>query len=196
MEPLNSVGSIKAILLNSSDDLSHEKVIKAIESSQIEWNRAIIASEENDSTLMVFNGDYTLENVWLDCRNVRLGLRARHGTLTLKNCRLIGNVQSSTSVGIIVGDGATCILENTAIHNFASGVICGKGGRVHLKSTSVIGCRIGVSFNEDSCVKCEAATIQNCPEYGVFYEASDLNTEFDSKKITLVDCVAFKGIVE
>lgn len=196
MEPLNSIGSIKAILLKPNDELCHEKVIKIFENSHAAINRAIIASDKNDNTLMVFNGDYTLENVWLDCRNVRLGVWIRHGTLTLKNCRLVGDAHSSTSNGIVVGDGAACIVEGTTIHCFANGIECGNGGRVKLKNASVIGCRVGVSFNEDSCVECEASSIRNCSEYGAFYEASDLNSEFDSKKIILADCVAFKGIVE
>lgn len=195
MEPLNSVGSIKAIVLNATNEVSHDKIIKAIENSQTQQNVAIIASEENDSTLMLFNGDYTLENVWLDCRNVRLGVWARRGILTLKNCHLIGDASSSTSNGIVVGDGATCIVENTTIHNFSNGIVCSKGGKVQLKNASLIGCRTGIYFNEDSCIECEATKIENCLEYGAFYEASDLNTEFDSKKIVLVDCVAFKGII-
>lgn len=197
MVPLSSNGSIKAILLNENGDFNHEKMIKAIENSQIEKNRAIIASEENDGTLMLFNGDYTLENVWLDCRNVRLGLWARHGTLTLRNCHIIGDAHSSSSNGIVVGDGATCIVENTTIHNFANGILaCGKSAKVQLKNVSLFGCRIGICFNENSYVECEATSIQNCSEYGVFYEASDLNTESDSKKIILADCVAFQRIVE
>lgn len=196
MEPLKSAGSIKAILLNEIDNISQDKVVKAIESPQIEQNRAIIVSEENDNALMVFNGDYTLENVWLDCRNVRLGVWARHGTLTLKNCRLIGDSRSSTSNGIVVAHDAICIVENTTIHNFSTGIVCGKDGKVQLKNASVNGCRIGVSFNEDSRVNCENTRIQNCSEYGVFYEASDLNTESNSKKIIIADCGAFKGIVK
>lgn len=196
MEPLKSAGSIKAILLNGDNEMCHEKIIKTIENSQTEQKRAIIASQDNDNALMVFNGDYTLENVWLDCRNVRLGVWARHGTLTLKNCHLIGDSRSSTNNGIVVGNGATCIVENTTIHNFAMGIVCSKNGRVQLKNASVNGCRIGICFNEDSFVGCEVTSIKNCSEYGVFYEASDLSTEFDSKKITLTDFVAFKGIVK
>lgn len=196
MEPLNSVGSIKAILLREIDDMSPEEVVKAVENAKTEQNHAIIASEENDSTLMVFNGDYTLENVWLDCRNVRLGVWCRHGTITLKNCRLIGDPRSSTGNGIVVGNGATCIVENTTIHNFANGIACDKGGKIHLKNASVIACRIGLSFNEESFVESDASAIQNCTDYGAFYEASDLSNDIDSKKITVADCAAFIGILQ
>lgn len=197
MEPLKSAGSITAIRLHGDTDICHEKIVKTLESAQAEQNHAIIASEENDNALMVFNGDYTLENVWLDCRNVRLGVWVRHGTLTLKNCRLIGDSRSSTSNGVVVAHGATCVIEKSTIHNFAAGIVCGKGGKVQLKNATVSGCRIGICFNEESRIDSEVvSTIRNCLEYGAFYEASNLSTEFDSKKIVLADFATFRGIIK
>lgn len=65
-------------------------------------NQAIVASEENDNILMIFNGDYTIENVCFDCRNVQLGIWCKRGTVTLNNCHLINDSKSSTSRGISI----------------------------------------------------------------------------------------------
>lgn len=105
MEPLNSMGSIRAIRIAPESDKPINKNRIGIDYSELDTGHktnAIIMSEDNDSTLLVFNGDYTIENVWLDCRNVRRGLWCRRGTITLKNCRIIGDEKSSTGNGVVV----------------------------------------------------------------------------------------------
>lgn len=52
--------------------------------------------------LLTFNGDFTLENVTLDCRNVRLGIWCMRGTVILKNCYLIGDATSAIGNGVKV----------------------------------------------------------------------------------------------
>lgn len=96
MEPLSSNGALKAILKEKID------AVKDIDSIEIAKQIAIIASEENDSTLLVFNGDYTIDSIVLDCRNVRLGIWCKKGSVTIKNCHLIGEKKSSTGHGIVV----------------------------------------------------------------------------------------------
>lgn len=103
LEPLNSNGMIKAIL---NSDAAKENVSlmdpKAEDVFSKLQDRAVIMSEENDNTLLVFNGDYTIEDVCFDCRNVRLGIWCKNGTVTLKNCLLIGEKSSSTGNGVVV----------------------------------------------------------------------------------------------
>lgn len=89
LEPLNSNGHLEAI----DNDENKESLLDATKN-------AILTCEENDIVFLTFNGDYTLENVTLDCRNVRLGIWCKYGTVTLKNCYLIGELNSSTSTGI------------------------------------------------------------------------------------------------
>lgn len=62
----------------------------------------LLATEEMENVLFCFDGDYTIENVILDCRRVRFGILVKSGTVTLKNCHLIGDRSSSTGVGIFV----------------------------------------------------------------------------------------------
>lgn len=97
-EPLDSNGLLKAI--GSSAGMLDDSM-RGTDATPAN-GQAIITSDENDTVLMTFNGDYTIENVCFDCRNVRLGIRCRRGTVTLKNCRLIDNSKSSTNNGISI----------------------------------------------------------------------------------------------
>lgn len=90
-EPLNSHGYIKAIGTNENKE-------SFLDASK----NAVIRCEEDDNVLLTFNGDFTLENVTLDCRNVRLGIWCMRGTVTLKNCYLIGDATSATGDGVKV----------------------------------------------------------------------------------------------
>lgn len=89
---LKAIGSADNNVIDSSDAIIKSK----------KHNQAIIATEENDNVLMIFNGDYTIENVCFDCRNVQLGIWCKRGTVTLKNCHLINDSKSSTSRGISI----------------------------------------------------------------------------------------------
>lgn len=77
LEPLNSSGLLKAV------------------------TTATITTEESDNVLLSINGDYTIENVILDCQQVRFGIWNKSGTITLKNCQLIGD-RSSSGIGIAI----------------------------------------------------------------------------------------------
>lgn len=94
LEPLSSNGVLKAIGSNEHHNNPNGGLMTN--------GQAIIASEEHDNVLLLFNGDYTIENVSFDCRNVRLGIRCRRGTVTLKNCRLIDSSKSSINNGISI----------------------------------------------------------------------------------------------
>lgn len=62
----------------------------------------VLTTEETENVFLCFNGDYTIENVILDCRQARFGILIKGGTVTLKNCHLIGDRSSSTGIGIFV----------------------------------------------------------------------------------------------
>lgn len=64
--------------------------------------KSIIMTEDSDNVFLSFNGDYTIENIVLDCQQVRFGILVKGGTITLKSCRLIGDKSSSTGIGIVV----------------------------------------------------------------------------------------------
>lgn len=191
MEPLNSNGLLKAIgsadnnVIDSSDAIIKSK----------KHNQAIIATEENDNVLMIFNGDYTIENVCFDCRNVQLGIWCKRGTVTLKNCHLINDSKSSTSRGISIAgiwqsevfyswifskilfylDGAKCILENTIVQDFADGIICAADSSLVLKDSQIKNCEIGLVVNDKTRIENSSSAIINSSTYGIFYKTNVAN---------------------
>lgn len=97
LESLNSGGILKGIS-NEENNQPDFDSSKALESNE----KPIIDSEENANMLLSFNGDYTIENVIIDCRQVRIGIWIKEGTVILKNCCLIGDRKSSTGIGIVI----------------------------------------------------------------------------------------------
>lgn len=65
-------------------------------------NAAVLMTKDDDSVLLVIDGDFTIKNVTLDCNNVRTGILIRKGNVLLRDCTLIGFSASSTKVGIDV----------------------------------------------------------------------------------------------
>lgn len=96
LEPLNSGGLLKSV--SSLENNNSDTDVKMYELKA----KSIITTEESDNVFLPFNGDYTIENIVLDCQQVRFGIWVKGGTITLKNCRLIGGKSSSTGIGIVV----------------------------------------------------------------------------------------------
>lgn len=96
LEPLNSGGLIKAISKGENNKTALDGI--TFESNE----KSIITTEECDNVFLSFNGDYAIENVVLDCRQVRIGIWTKGGTVTLRNCQLIGDRSSSTGMGVFI----------------------------------------------------------------------------------------------
>lgn len=110
LEPLNSGGLLKAVAcMDTNKTLEFD--IDALEPSDC----TVLASKESENVFVCFNGDYTIENLILDCRQVRFGVLIKGGIVTLKNCHLIGDRSSSTGIGIFV-TGKTCPLNLNTLH--------------------------------------------------------------------------------
>lgn len=94
---MNSGGLLKAITCMDAN--------KALEFT-IETSKpndyTVLTSEEAENVFINFNGDYTIENVILDCRQARFGILIKDGKVTFKNCHLIGDRSSSTGIGIFI----------------------------------------------------------------------------------------------
>lgn len=97
LEPLNSGGLLKAIACMDAN-----KALEFNIETSASNDHSVLTTEEAENVFMCFNGDYTMENVILDCRQARFGILVKAGTVTLKNCHLIGDRSSSTGIGIFV----------------------------------------------------------------------------------------------
>lgn len=90
LEYLNEKGTIRGVTYEGNKENMNQ------------MNSATLLSCDDDSILLVFDGDFVLENLLIDCRNVRRGMLMRKGNITLRNCTLLGDPTSTTRQGIVV----------------------------------------------------------------------------------------------
>ncbi|XP_017081528.2 protein nessun dorma [Drosophila eugracilis] len=108
----------------------------------------VVCSSDEDSTLLVIDGDYTLSQLVLDCRHVRRGILLRNGTLTMRGCRLLGDGNSSTQEGIVCMPGASVELKSCLIENFAVGVSMRSRSSAEMGSVQFKNCITGLELLE------------------------------------------------
>nr|XP_016924649.1 protein nessun dorma [Drosophila suzukii] len=106
----------------------------------------VVCSSDEDSTLLVIDGDYTLSQLVLDCRHVRRGILLRNGTLTMRGCRLLGDGSSSTQEGIVCMPGASVELKSCIIENFSVGISMRPRSCVELGSVQFKNCKTGLEL--------------------------------------------------
>ncbi|KAI8041934.1 protein nessun dorma [Drosophila gunungcola] len=108
----------------------------------------VVSSSDEDSTLLVIDGDYSLSQLVLDCRHVRRGILLRNGTLTMRGCRLLGDGNSSTQEGIVCMPGASVELKSCLIENFAVGISMRSRSSAELGSVQLKNCKTGLELLE------------------------------------------------
>lgn len=153
---------------------------------------AIIAPIEDESVLCAFSGDYTVENLTFDCRNVRTALWIRSGSVTLRNCFLFGDGRSATGIGVRVSNGASVSLENCRIQKFSSGLCCEASARVTISNSVINNCHIGMEFTDETNVNVQSTTITNSHMYGALCKSNHLNK---NKKTIVTTVVELKSLI-
>lgn len=136
LEHLNDNGSIKGLVGAAAIIASNQEMSML----------PVICSSDEDSTLMVIDGDYTLSNLVLDCRHVRRGILLRDGTLSLRNCRMLGDGNSSTQEGIVCMPQAKLELENCVLENFAVGISLRPETSAELSRVTIKKCNTGLEL--------------------------------------------------
>lgn len=196
VEPLHSNGSIRGITNAPETDSNRLEKLVNFDEKSLRSNRAVIASEENNSILMVFSCNFVLENILLDCRNVRLGLWCRAGVVTIKNCIIVGDHSSSTSCGIVVAPGATCIIENSIVQNFATGVSCNKSGSFTAKHSLITDCRVGIEMSDENRLECDGLRLENASEYGIVFVGHNLTMSTEAKNTVLSSSTEWSNVLK
>lgn len=165
---LNSNGSIRAFFDNPN------AVPSMVEGCEPDPTKsAIITAVEEDSFLLGFNGAYTLENILLDCRNVRTGLWLRNGTVKLKNCMLVGDEKSATGIGIRVSNGAILELDNCVIEKFSYGICCDSSSNITLINTKLVKCETGLEATDETQISIKLSSALQSKSYGFVLKSGD-----------------------
>lgn len=85
-------------------------------------------------------------------------------------------------------DGASCILENTIVRDFANGITC-SGGTLTLKNSTIAKCQVGLELGDGSTIQNASSKITGCFDYGILYKTCvDKVIDGGEKKVILNGC--------
>ncbi|KAL5281630.1 SHCBP1 family protein [Megaselia abdita] len=136
----------------------------------------ILKSPDDESILLIFEGNFKLKNVTLDCSNVRNGIVLKKGNVILDSCVLFGDGKSSTQQGVLCNGNSKLLLKNCVIKKFATGVVLKGLSEFMMKRSTVKNCTVGIEPSDESTVALENCTIEDCQEFGISWETSLFNS--------------------
>uniref|UniRef100_A0A182NTS0 Transcription initiation factor TFIID subunit 13 n=1 Tax=Anopheles dirus TaxID=7168 RepID=A0A182NTS0_9DIPT len=136
-----------------------------------------IVSKNDDSVLLTIDGDFTLENVRLDCANVRTGVVIKKGNITFRNCCFTGDPNSSTKQGIVIFGNCSITFDRCLIREFSTGIYSNHDCAINLINTTITHCMTGLETLDQCRIMFRSASIQHCSQYGLLLE--DFNDDDD-----------------
>lgn len=147
------------------------KIQGLIAADEQQTQAATIVSHDDDSILLVFDGDFTLENIFLDCQNIRTGILIKNGNVLLKNCRLLGDGKSSTQQGIMCCGKSKLSLENCIIEQFSTGITMKENTSLYMLNSELRKCPIALDLNPKiSNLIIKSSSITEASKCAVFVE--------------------------
>ncbi|XP_050077168.1 protein nessun dorma [Anopheles maculipalpis] len=140
----------------------------------------VIVSKNDDSVLLTIDGDFTLENIRLDCSNVRTGVVIKQGNIVFRNCCLTGDPSSSTKQGIVIFGNCTITFDRCVIKEFSTGIYSNHDCTINLLNTTVSHCMTGLETLDQCQILFRSTSIKNCSQYGVLLE--DFNEDAENNQ--------------
>ncbi|XP_035915910.1 protein nessun dorma isoform X1 [Anopheles stephensi] len=168
LEYLNSGGSFRGV---SSVSFVEEYDLAT------RMNPAIV-SKNDDSVLLTIDGDFTLENIRLDCANVRTGVVIKQGNIIFRNCCFTGDPSSSTKQGIVIFGNCTITFDRCVIKEFSTGIYSNHDCTINLLHTTISHCMTGLETLDQCEILFRSASIKHCTQYGVLLE--DFNEDAEN----------------
>lgn len=166
------------ILISGLSSISHESF-----NTEQEQSYAKISASDFGAFLFAVDGDLKIENLIIDCENVKTGIMVKGGKLTLKNCIIYGSKESSITEGMAISADAKVLIENCTISNFATAVLVSDMAKVTFHNSIVKNCNVGVNLlDADSIVSLENSKVLNCNEFGVL-KSSKLSDDYKGKDL-------------
>lgn len=144
-------------------------------------NETIIASN-CDNVMLHFRGDVTLQNLTIDATLAQCCILVRSGKLTIVNCNITGNRESSTHQGIIVLSNSELELVDCKMSGFATGIVVNSKASVSLRNCEIRDCGVGLKIFDECKVQMSGTTFEGCQKYGLYVETAKA-FEGDSKRI-------------
>uniref|UniRef100_A0A1A9WEX0 Uncharacterized protein n=1 Tax=Glossina brevipalpis TaxID=37001 RepID=A0A1A9WEX0_9MUSC len=143
-----------------------------IENSIVDEKTVTLYSRDGDESLLIFNGNFSLVNVVIDCKNISTGIIVKSGSITLTNCKLLGKRTSSIQQGILCYDHSNLKLERCLIEDFGTGIMLQNNSSIILNNSSVSNCYVGLDMSEYAQAQFIAANILNSEKSGILYDSA------------------------
>uniref|UniRef100_A0A182RC82 Beta_helix domain-containing protein n=1 Tax=Anopheles funestus TaxID=62324 RepID=A0A182RC82_ANOFN len=160
LEYLNNGGSFRGV--------SNAAFVEAYDRATKE--NPTIVSKNDDSVLLTIDGDFTLENIRLDCSNVRTGVVIKQGNITFRNCCFTGAPRSSNKQGIVIFGNCTITFERCVIKEFSTGIYSNHDCTINLVKTTISHCMTGLETLDQCQILFNSASITDCSQYGLLLE--------------------------
>lgn len=133
-----------------------------------EQRYAKISAADSGSMLFAVDGNLKLENLIIDCENVKTGFLVKGGKLTVKNCVIYGTKESSITEAFTISGDAKVVIENCIVMNFATAFVVSDEGKVNIRNSTIKDCNIGAHLLDiDAMFSLENSSLLNCNEYGI-----------------------------
>uniref|UniRef100_A0A182JR65 Transcription initiation factor TFIID subunit 13 n=1 Tax=Anopheles christyi TaxID=43041 RepID=A0A182JR65_9DIPT len=173
LEYLNSGGSFRGVS-------SASFVGDFVQASSV---NPTIVSKNDDSVLLTIDGDFTLENIQLDCSNVRTGVVIKKGNIIFRNCCFKGDSSSSTKQGIVIFGNCNITFDRCLIKEFSSGVYSNHDCTINLINTTISHCMTGLETLDQCQIAFRSASITHCTQYGVLMEDFNEDVQQDQNEV-------------
>lgn len=141
-----------------------------------------IYSRDDDSSLLTVDGNFKLENIRLDCRNVSHGVIIKKGNVILRNCKFIGNGQSSIQEAIVCYGNCQVTVDRCHFENFATGINISDNVSLLLRRTLISNCNIGIEVSEDGHVKFDETDIERAKKCAIYYDCLHMDSMMEEKQ--------------
>lgn len=135
--------------------------------------RAVIKARAGDGFLFRMDGNFTLENVSLDCSNVSSGIVIPRGYVNLFKCNIIDSSSLETKQGIVLYDGAKLNIQDTIIDHFDIGISMKSGSELIISEGSCIeNCITGIEAEDGCKINLKKGKITNSKLCGILYNTN------------------------
>ena len=129
---------------------------------------AKVTAAEPGSMLFAIDGNLRIENLVIDCQDVKTGLLVKGGEVVVKNCIFLGSKESSVSEAIAISGAAKVTIENCVITGFATGITCDEFTKLSICHSTIRDCNIAIQLlGDEASMSMEKSSILNSDEIGI-----------------------------
>ncbi|KAF5282529.1 hypothetical protein FQA39_LY04936 [Lamprigera yunnana] len=161
-------------------------------------SRSTTLKSTDDDIVLDCQGKIFLENLIIDVGDAHCGLLVRRGAIvTLSNCVITGNYNSSIQQGIIVLSGGTLYIIESEICGFYTGMVVNSNAVLSLNDSKIYNVNCGLKCYSGCDIKMKATFFEDCTSFGICMETNneELAKVGDFKLLNTMDKITTKNVI-